>query len=112
VSHHNLIVARLDGAHAPRVAELFAESDRTELPDLVGVTRRTLFTFHDLYFHLVESDGDMSDRLDNVREHPLFRGLNHELAQYVEPYHPGWRGPRDALAVPFYQWHRPGRADA
>jgi cyclase len=106
VSHHNLIVARLDGAHAARVAELFAESDRTELPDLVGVTRRTLFTFHDLYFHLVESDGEVGDRLDKVRTHPLFTQLNEALADYVEPYHPSWRGPRDALAVPFYEWRR------
>jgi cyclase len=106
VSYQNLIVARLDAAHTGRVAQLFAESDHTELPDLVGVTRRTLFTFHDLYFHLVEADGDVGDRLGAVRGHPLFQELNDALANYVEPYHPGWREPRDALAVPFYQWRR------
>jgi cyclase len=106
VSQRSLIVARLDSEHTGEVARLFGESDATELPHLVGVTRRTLFAYKDLYFHLVETDEEMVRRLGGVREHPLFQSLNEGLAQYVRPYDPGWREPKDALATPFYQWCR------
>ncbi|UNO40782.1 TcmI family type II polyketide cyclase [Streptomyces sp. MST-110588] len=102
----NLIVARLDAGHRDRVAELFARSDESELPEMLGVRRRTLFTFHDLYFHLVETDEDLQPQLSEVRKHPLFREIDEGLAPYVKPYHPSWREPKDALAAPFYQWRR------
>ncbi|MCO1580348.1 TcmI family type II polyketide cyclase [Crossiella sp. SN42] len=105
--HRSLIVARLDPAHTGEVARLFGESDQTELPHRVGVTRRTLYSFHDLYFHLVESEHEVGERLREVRETPLFQQLNTDLAGYVRPYHPSWRGPKDAMATPFYQWDRP-----
>jgi cyclase len=106
VSYRSLIVARLDPEHTGQVAQLFAESDRTELPHLVGVTRRTLFTFHELYFHLVETDEEMAPRLWEVRQHPLFKKVNEGLAEFVKPYSPTWREPKDALAIPFYEWRR------
>lgn len=101
-----LIVARMDPDHADTVASIFADSDATELPGLVGVTRRTLFQFHDLYFHLAEAETDVASRVDDVRRHPLFRGVSDRLAPYVLPYDPGWRGPRDAMATPFYEWEK------
>ncbi len=107
MTQRNLIVARLDPRDADGVARLFAESDRTELPGKVGVTRRTLYTFHDLYFHLVEVEGDVASRLREVRTDPLFTELNTALAEYVRPYDPGWREPADAMARPFYEWRRP-----
>src|SRR5690242_4333496 len=54
--HRTLIVARLRTGREADVAAAFAASDRSELPHLVGVTSRSLFTFHDLYFHLISSD--------------------------------------------------------
>ncbi|TYB60586.1 TcmI family type II polyketide cyclase [Nonomuraea sp. PA05] len=105
-----LIVARMDPGHIDKVASIFAESDATELPDLVGVTRRTLFRFHDLYFHLAEAETDVPSRVDDVRQHPLFRDVSDRLAPYVLPYDPSWRGPRDAMATPFYEWER-GQGD-
>ena len=36
--HHALIVARMAPGSAPDIAEVFAASDRGELPHLVGVT--------------------------------------------------------------------------
>ena len=106
MTQRNLIVARLDPRHIDDVAGLFAESDRTELPGMVGATRRTLYTFHDLYFHFVEAEGDVAAGLREVRTHPLFTGLNEALAEYVRPYDPGWREPKDAMARPFYEWRR------
>jgi cyclase len=102
--HRTLIVARMDPAAAPAVADAFGKSDATELPHLVGVVRRTLFSFHDLYFHLVEADEDIAERLYRVRDTDLYQGLNAELAKLISPYDPGWREPKDAMAQPFYTW--------
>ena len=104
MTHRSLIVARLESQHRDRVAELFAESDAGDLPHLVGVTRRTLYSFHDLYFHLVEADNDVASKVDEVRRTELFDQINSGLADFVKPYHPSWRGPRDAMAAPFYEW--------
>ena len=105
MSHRTLIVARMDPDDAPEVAKIFTGSDAGELPRRLGVTRRTLFEFHGLYFHLVESEGDVAQRLPAVREDPLFVDVNTRLESYVTPYDPQtWRGPRDAMARPFYSW--------
>lgn len=102
--HRTLIVAKLRTDDPQRIADAFAESDDTVLPHLVGVSRRTLFRFHDLYFHLVEADEDISPRLYEARSNPLYEKLNSELAELVSPYDPNWREPKDAMASPFYVW--------
>jgi cyclase len=104
VAHRTLIVAQLDPAHTATVASAFAESDATALPHRIGVARRTLFQFHDLYFHLVEADSDIRTRLAAHRDHPLYQRLNTTLAEFVRPYDPNWRDPKDAMAAPFYSW--------
>lgn len=102
--HKTLIVARMEAANTGQVAELFAESDRGELPSLAGVSERTLFTFHDLYFHLIESEHAMGPGLRDVSAHRLFADISSKLSPYVRPYHPDWREPKDAIATPFYRW--------
>lgn len=102
--HRTLVVARLQPQDAPQVAEVFAASDATELPRLVGVSRRTLFTFHDLYFHLIEADEDIRPNLGAARSHPLYRDIDTRLAQFITPYDPDWKEPKDAMAQPFYEW--------
>jgi cyclase len=104
--HRTLIVARLDPGPPEAIAEIFCESDATELPHMVGVSRRTLFRFHDLYFHLVEADHDVAPTLDGVRGTAAYRDVSTRLARHVKPYDPAWREPRDAMAVPFYAWER------
>jgi cyclase len=108
--HRTLIVARLDPGHQEAVAEIFADSDATELPALIGVSRRTLFGFHGLYFHLVEADEDITRRLYRARSHPLYGEINTKLARYMRPYDPDWAEPKDAMAQPFYSWQRPVEA--
>jgi|SRR5690348_6056990 cyclase len=102
--HRTLIIARLDPADTDAVANIFAESDATGLPRMIGVTRRTLFRFHDLYLHLVEADSDIAPALGKARSHPLYADINTKLARYMKPYDPGWSKPSDAFAVPFYSW--------
>lgn len=102
--HRTLIVARMNLADAEGVAKVFADSDSTDLPHMVGVSRRTLFAFHDLYFHLVEADHDIGPNLYKARSHPLYNDINTRLQEFISPYDPNWREPRDAMAVPFYTW--------
>lgn len=102
-----LWVLRMKPEHAGAVAELFAEHDRGDMPRSVGLTRRTLFRFHDLYMHLVEADTDMLSRLAAARDRPDFRYINGRLDEYLERYDPEhWRDMRDSMATPFYIWSR------
>ncbi|MGI5171056.1 TcmI family type II polyketide cyclase [Spirillospora sp. CA-253888] len=102
--HRTLIVARMDRADAVDVARIFADSDSTDLPHMVGVSRRTLFAFHGLYFHLVEAEQDIAPNLYSVRSHPFYKDVNTRLTRYMLPFDPDWKEPRDAMAVPFYSW--------
>jgi cyclase len=102
--HRTLIVARMDPAEADGVARIFADSDATDLPQLIGVTRRTLFRFHDLYFHLVEAGDDITGNLYRARGHALYQEINERLSRHIRPYDPNWREPTDAMATPFYVW--------
>ncbi|MEV5708050.1 TcmI family type II polyketide cyclase [Actinoallomurus sp. NPDC052274] len=102
--NRTLIVARMEPDQADAVAKLFAESDATELPHMVGVSRRTLFRFHDLYFHLVEAEDDVTPNLYKARSHPLYVDLSERLTNHVRPYDPDWKEPKDAMAQPFYVW--------
>ncbi|MFL6115837.1 MAG: TcmI family type II polyketide cyclase [Catenulispora sp.] len=100
-----LIVARMRAEDAGRVAGIFAESDAGALPGMLGVRRRSLFRFHDVYVHLIESDEDVRPGLAQVRQDPLFQDVNTKLADFVLPYDPAaWRGPEDAMAERFYHW--------
>jgi hypothetical protein len=103
--HRTLIVARMKDGAEQSVADLFAESDRTDLPERVGVRSRTLFGFHGLYFHLIEADAAVRPAVDGLRSDPLFRKLSADLDAYIDPYDPPtWRSPADAMATSFYHW--------
>ncbi len=105
MTHRTLIVARMNPRDEQAVADVFAESDKGDLPHLVGVRRRDLFSFQGLYFHLIEASDDVRGTLPNVREHPLFVDVNAKLESFVTAYDPAtWRSPKDAMARPFYEW--------
>ena len=105
--YQELIVARMAPGSAPDIAEVFAESDRGELPHLVGVARRSLFQFDDVYMHLVEAERDPGPAIAKVAGHPAFRDISQRLSAYVSAYDPAtWRSPKDAMAHCFYRWER------
>ncbi|MFE2297518.1 TcmI family type II polyketide cyclase [Streptomyces sp. NPDC059445] len=105
--HHALIVARMAPDSAPAISDVFAASDRGELPHLIGVSRRSLFQFGDVYLHLIESERDPGPAIAKVAGHPEFRSVSEELSAYVSAYDPQtWRGPKDAMAHCFYRWER------
>ena len=100
-----VIVARIKPGAEDKVAEIFAESDKTELPQLAGVQHRSLFVLEDIYIHYVETDADFELAVDEVRDHPLFREISRKLDDYITPYNPEtWRSPKDATAREFYTW--------
>ncbi|MFE9019453.1 TcmI family type II polyketide cyclase [Streptomyces sp. NPDC007808] len=101
-----LIVARMAPEKAEEVASIFAASDRTSLPADLGVTRRELFHYHDdLYFHLVEFDGDADRAMAAARVREDFQQLCADLDPLIAPYDPEtWRSPADAGATSFYRW--------
>lgn len=100
-----VIVARIKPGAEEKVAEIFAESDRTELPELAGVKHRSLFVLDGIYIHYVETDADFEVAVDQIRENPLFREISRRLDEHITPYDPEtWRSPKDAQAREFYTW--------
>lgn len=104
-----LIVARMRPESRDEVATIFAEFDRTEMPQLMGTVRRQLFYFHGLYFHVQDfAAEDGSVAIEEARADPRFVKVSADLEPYIEPYDPPtWRSPADAMATRFYQWPRP-----
>lgn len=103
----SLIIAKVVPDAEQRVAEIFAESDRTDLPGLAGVRHRSLYRLHDLYVHLIETDDAGPEAVAAARAHPEFDRVSRRLAEYISPYLATWRSPRDAMAHRFYHWDAP-----
>jgi cyclase len=100
-----VIVAKIKPGSEDKVAEIFAESDRGDLPGLMGVTHRSLFILDDVYIHYVEMDADLAEKVDEHGGHDLFREISRRLDEYITPYNPEtWRSPKDARAHEFYTW--------
>jgi cyclase len=104
--HSNLIVARMSPESGARVAELFADFDKTEMPHRMGTRRRQLFAYRGLYFHLQDFDGDNGGRLiEEAKTDPRFVRISDDLKPFIEAYDPvTWRSPADAMATRFYHW--------
>jgi cyclase len=105
--HRALIVAKMKPDSAQAIAGVFADSDRGELPGLIGVRGRSLFQFGDVYLHLIEADQPPGPCVARLTGHPEFRAVSERLAPHVQAYDPDtWREPRDAMAQEFYRWER------
>ena len=99
------IIAKIKPGSEDEVAKIFAESDQTDLPALAGVRHRSLFVLDDVYVHYVEMDEDFQEKVDEIRDHPLFREISRRLDEYITPYNPEtWKSPKDAQAREFYIW--------
>jgi hypothetical protein len=109
MSSSTLIVARMAPESAPMVAQLFNESDlNTALPRELGVRRRSLFRYHDLYFHLVDFAGPADEAMRTAQDLPEFRAISEALRPFINPYDPRtWRSPADAMAQEFYRYEAP-----
>ncbi|SDQ09952.1 TcmI family type II polyketide cyclase [Quadrisphaera sp. DSM 44207] len=102
-----VIVARIAPGAEPDVARVFAESDRTDLPQQLGVTERSLYSLGDAYVHLVEFDRSAEEAMAVAVGLPGFRDVSAQLQPHISPYLATWRSPADAQARCFYTY-RPG----
>lgn len=103
-----LIVARLCPGAQSDVRRIFTDSDATSLPHDLGVLRRSLYTFGDIYIHEMEMASAPAASIQSGRELPAFRQISRDLERYIKPYDPAtWRSPLDAVATEFYSWRAP-----
>ena len=108
MTKRGVIVAKIKPGAEEDVARIFAESDATDLPTMVGVKHRSLFILEDIYIHLVELEDDFDDKVAEVRDHPLFKEISRKLDEFIVPYNPEtWKSPKDATAREFYSWDAP-----
>ena len=101
-----LIVARMKRGAEADVRRIFAESDNTSLPHDLGVGHRSLYSFGDVYIHLVEMTDQPGVSLSSARDLPAFRQIGEDLKPFISAYYPAtWRTPLDAVATEFYHWN-------
>ncbi len=110
--YRSLIVAKIMPGREHDVAQIFAESDRTELPRVAGISHRSLYSLGDLYVHVIESPEPGPSVLATARQHPEFARISERLRPFISPYLSTWRSPQDAVATCFYRWDADGAADA
>lgn len=104
--HRSLIVAKIAPGSHDRVAEIWAESDATELPRIAGVRHRSLWTLGDVYIQLLETDEPGQETINRIKGHPEFVRISDQLSEFISPYLPTWRSPKDAQARPFYTYDK------
>ncbi|MFD0691992.1 TcmI family type II polyketide cyclase [Actinomadura fibrosa] len=102
----SLIVTNFVPGSEGKIARLFSESDSTELPALIGVQRRRLYTIRDVYIHLVEADRPISEGLEKHHGNPLFQQISRDLDEYILPFEGKWGSVHQASAQQFYHWER------
>src|SRR5665811_764108 len=100
--NRSVIVAKIVPGSEQAVAAIWAESDRTELPRVAGVRRRSVYRLGDLYVHLLETEQTGASAVQTARGHPEFARVSEQLRPYITPYLPTWRSPQDAQAHCFY----------
>jgi cyclase len=102
-----VLVARIAPGSEPAVADAFAASDRTELPEVAGILHRSLYALDDVYVHVMDTRQPADEALGGARDHPEFTRVSDALRPYISPYLATWQSPKDAVATCFYEWQRP-----
>ncbi|RBY75094.1 TcmI family type II polyketide cyclase [Geodermatophilus sp. TF02-6] len=102
--HQTMIIAKMAPSSAADVAEIFGRSDATSMPHEIGVVRRTLWQFHELYVHLIDFDRPAAEAMRIAQSLPAFRAVSDDLRPHIEAYDPNWKSPQDAMARRFYHW--------
>lgn len=104
--HRSLIVARIKPDAHDKVAQIWADSDATELPRIAGVEHRSLWTLGDVYIQLLETAEPGQETINRIKGHPEFVGISEKLSEFISPYLPTWRSPKDAQARRFYTYEK------
>ncbi|OLF05882.1 polyketide synthase [Actinophytocola xinjiangensis] len=104
--HRSLIVARIMPDSQDKVAQIWADSDATELPGIAGVEHRSLWTLGDVYIQLLETAEPGQETINRIKGHPEFVGISEKLSEFISPYLSTWRSPKDAQARCFYTYEK------
>jgi cyclase len=104
--HRSLIVARIMPDSQDKVAEIWAESDATDLPRIAGVEHRSLWTLGDVYIQLLETAEPGQETINRIKGHPEFVRISDRLSEFISPYLSTWRSPKDAQAQNFYTYEK------
>jgi cyclase len=102
--NRTLIVAKMLPGAKDTVADIWAESDQTELPRIAGVTHRSLWTLGDVYIQLLDTAQPGQETIESIKRHPEFVRISDRLSEFISPYLPTWRTPKDAQAQCFYTY--------
>jgi hypothetical protein len=102
--HQTMIIAKMAPADADDVAAVFGKYDATSMPHEIGVRRRSLYSFHEIYVHLIDFDRPAPEAMAIAQTLPAFRAVSEDLKPHIRAYDPNWRSPRDAMANRFYHW--------
>ncbi|GHO89538.1 TcmI family type II polyketide cyclase [Dictyobacter formicarum] len=95
-----IIVGNYKPGSEDKIVEAFARSDATELPHLVGVKSRHVWTQGEIYVHFVEARSSLPTILKEYIQHPLFKDVKAELDQYVSLIYPDL----PPMAKQIYSW--------
>ncbi|GIM92601.1 TcmI family type II polyketide cyclase [Paractinoplanes toevensis] len=106
-----IFIDRMPTDNAAAVADAWSEHDRTDLPRLIGVRRRSLYAFHGLYVHVVDGaeglEQDLTERILSSRADPSFVRIRDRLGRLLTPYRSDTRSLADTRAEEFYRWEAP-----
>jgi cyclase len=87
--YNGVIIGRLrPNVQKEEIIKAFQLSDNTELPHLIGVSRRSVFLLGDIYVHLIEAEMPLTDVLHVMKDHPLFIDVKQDLDRCVAPVTP------------------------
>jgi cyclase len=89
-----------------KVRSIWAESDGTELPGIAGVEHRSLWQLGDVYIQLLETAEPGPETIGRIKGHPEFVRISEQLGEFISPYLPTWRSPKDAQAQCFYTYDK------
>ncbi|HEX4703277.1 MAG TPA: TcmI family type II polyketide cyclase, partial [Pseudonocardiaceae bacterium] len=59
----------------------------------------------------LETEQTGAEAIETARTHPEFTRISRRLDEFITPYLPTWRSPKDAQARCFYEWAPEGAAE-
>ncbi|MEO6890481.1 MAG: TcmI family type II polyketide cyclase [Ktedonobacteraceae bacterium] len=98
--YRGVIIGQYQPGSEDKIVAAFTRSDATELPHLIGVKHRYVWTQGNIYVHFIEARSSLPAILKEYAQHPLFQDVKAELDQYVSLIDPDL--PPSAKRI--YQW--------
>lgn len=101
--YRGVIIGRYQPGSEDAITEAFTQSDRTELPTMLGVKSRHVWVLGDIYMHFIEGAASLPAILKDSAGHSLFKEIKADLDQYVQPLSPELY---PGVAKEIYRWQK------